>query len=749
MPFHGAYTKRDPHFTIVIHGQLLQNSDRDKEIFMKWDVQHLPKGGWLASLGESTRIQHMSPPETIKDTMLMEKGVPGTYLIGSSLCDPQTGVCTAELEFPAYFNFFARQQRTRIICTPDQAKRILTIFETAVFGPEVAPDSEPGIHSVLQEMDYFRSSPFGSNNYLESSDFLEFLLPGPDGIWKIGNLKIKKESEHWCLSMGKHSIQLPCDPPIPLPAEESSPKVRFEPPAFGITVIGSGHGFDARTKTCGLLIWGNHKGILVDPPIDTTHWIQCMQLNASQIHSLILTHCHADHDAGTLQKILEEGIIELYTTRAIHEAFIAKGIAMTGMSREEFTTLYNFNPVQVGEPIWIEGVEFRFRWSLHSVPTIGFEAFHAMSSFVYTSDHLLAPETYQELHQSGRIDQKRLQELMNFPWHHPVIFHEAGVPPLHTPLSTLEALPLAIRRRIQLLHVSPSQVRKDSGLKIAVPGLENTIVLKEKPSARDKVARMIELLGRSPLFCQLSFAKASEFLSLLRVQKFKSGETIIEKGSEQKDFYLILKGEVEIHVTDREESFRKYYQEGDYIGETAIVLGIPRTADVTAHTDVECACLGEYQFLYFIRGTGIEATIRQLHANRLGTSWDVLQECAILATASSTLKNHLQSMIVRQEIKKGTILSCPHKIGAGAWLMESGVIEVQQGETSRNLKRSQFVLDRRQFDPSQEACTITVTENSIVWHLSREDLNQVIRDYPGLSLRLTPQIQQDMEPAHP
>ena len=42
------------------------------------------------------------------------------------------------------------------------------------------------------------------------------------------------------------------------------------------------------------------------------------------ITTIILTHIHADHDAGTFQQIVKEGHIHLMTTKTIHDSFIRK-----------------------------------------------------------------------------------------------------------------------------------------------------------------------------------------------------------------------------------------------------------------------------------------------------------------------------------------------------------------------------------------------------------------------------------------
>jgi len=83
----------------------------------------LPRGGILISTSAGN-IQLGIPPETIKDTMRLEGGVPGTFIIPQSMFDLQCGIALAEMEFPVYYNFFFRKGKTRIICNEGQRKRI-------------------------------------------------------------------------------------------------------------------------------------------------------------------------------------------------------------------------------------------------------------------------------------------------------------------------------------------------------------------------------------------------------------------------------------------------------------------------------------------------------------------------------------------------------------------------------------------------------------------------------------------------
>jgi glyoxylase-like metal-dependent hydrolase (beta-lactamase superfamily II) len=87
----------------------------------------------------------------------------------------------------------------------------------------------------------------------------------------------------------------------------------FIPPVFGVTVLGSSHGFDPHQSTSGFVLWIHGKGVMVDPPPDASDLLRREGISPRAVTAIVLTHCHADHDAGTFQKVLVEGRVQLFT----------------------------------------------------------------------------------------------------------------------------------------------------------------------------------------------------------------------------------------------------------------------------------------------------------------------------------------------------------------------------------------------------------------------------------------------------
>lgn len=70
-------------------------------------------------------------------------------------------------------------------------------------------------------------------------------------------------------------------------------------------------GFDPCGHTTGFVLWCNGSGIMVDPPPFSNSYLKSMGINPAKISAIIITHCHADHDAGAIEKILFEKKIEV------------------------------------------------------------------------------------------------------------------------------------------------------------------------------------------------------------------------------------------------------------------------------------------------------------------------------------------------------------------------------------------------------------------------------------------------------
>ena len=96
---------------------------------------------------------------------------------------------------------------------------------------------------------------------------------------------------------------------------------------------------------------------------------------------------------------------------------------------------------------------------------------------------------------------------------------------------------------------------------------------------------------------------------------FAKGETIFREGEQGDEFFVVVRGQVEIKSGNR--SFETVGQNGIF-GEMALIDDSPRSATVVALTDVTVAPIQEQQFLFMVKHTPFFALrVMRVLANRL------------------------------------------------------------------------------------------------------------------------------------
>lgn len=707
----------------------------------------LPRGGALISTSKGV-IQFGSPPETIKDSMTSEHGVPDTFIVPQTLFNLQTGTALADLEFPIYFNFFIKKQKTRIICTAAQQARLTTVISESIFGPEsldIEQDvahgiNTPGFPDLRAEMNFFRTLPPPAGGLMVLEDLVDFLLFDDQGRACVDDLEIVYAAQNRLFVLEKGSLIAEIDPEASVQAQylETDPSdTIFHPPLFGITILGSGHGFDPEAMTSGLILWLNRRGVVVDPPVHSTMILQQMGVNPKLIDSVVLTHCHADHDAGTLQKLLQEGKLNLYTTATVFSSFLRKSAALTGITEDLLQKLVNFSPVRVGEALKIKGGEFHFRYTLHSIPTVAFEVAFADKSLVYSSDTLNYPEQIQTLFQDGVLSRERRDHLLHFPWDHTVIIHEAGIPPLHTPLEYLCSLPRDIQERMYLVHVSPGSIPKDCGLRIAPTGLANTLELDVSLLPYAEAIEVLDIFSHLDIFESLSIDKAREFLIVSKQEHYRQGEVVFRKGEPGDTFYFVLHGKVDITLEGR---VLTTYSNSDYFGEKILFSDPKRSATARAGTDCTLLAVARPEMLSFIRGTESERLLRDLAVYQNAALRDILQHSTILAGLTPSQQTQLQRAIkpLDQEVAAGSVLMEKDSAMNGCFLIGRGSVGVYQGRRLLDTLQVGDLFGIRAVISGSggSAYRFQTLDTVELYRIEREALGQYLEKNPGVWVRL-------------
>ncbi|MGA2065869.1 MAG: ATP-binding cassette domain-containing protein [Thermoguttaceae bacterium] len=111
-------------------------------------------------------------------------------------------------------------------------------------------------------------------------------------------------------------------------------------------------------------------------------------------------------------------------------------------------------------------------------------------------------------------------------------------------------------------------------------------------------------LRRVPLFQNLTPRTLTEVADRMKLEKHPAGARIVAQGAEGDKFYLIRRGSVEVRRDAGGESrLLATLTEGAFFGESALVTGEPRNANVSARQDVEVYTLDKEHFRAVIQAS--------------------------------------------------------------------------------------------------------------------------------------------------
>jgi hypothetical protein len=215
----------------------------------------------------------------------------------------------------------------------------------------------------------------------------------------------------------------------------------FVPPAFGVTFLGTSHGFDPKSSTTGFVVrWRGRRGRLtvcgagragVDqrrghaggpaaqlgpdagadghPAPDDPHRV-CHTLPRR-------SRCGHDAEAHVGRKRAFAGggaaatrpgpdadvcaQVTVITTPTIIKSFLRKYSNLTNMPIKVIQSRFIFRSARVGQWMDIFGGEIRVFYAFHTIPCVGFEVRFGSKRIVYSADTFYDPARIQEVRAGG------------------------------------------------------------------------------------------------------------------------------------------------------------------------------------------------------------------------------------------------------------------------------------------------------------------------------------------------------------
>lgn len=118
-----------------------------------------------------------------------------------------------------------------------------------------------------------------------------------------------------------------------------------------------------------------------------------------------------------------------------------------------------------------------------------------------------------------------------------------------------------------------------------------------------------------PLFAQLSKGELAQVAALADEVDLPAGRVLMKEGDRGREFIVLLEGEAEV---ERGGKRLRTLGAGDFLGEIALVSRVPRTATVTAKTDLRALVITDQGFRSLMASTPeIQEKVLEAFAERL------------------------------------------------------------------------------------------------------------------------------------
>jgi CRP/FNR family cyclic AMP-dependent transcriptional regulator len=108
----------------------------------------------------------------------------------------------------------------------------------------------------------------------------------------------------------------------------------------------------------------------------------------------------------------------------------------------------------------------------------------------------------------------------------------------------------------------------------------------------------VELIRKVPLFSKLSKKELADVAHIADELDLPKGKVMALEGDRGREFFVLLEGEADVTKGDRSINTMR---EGDFFGEIALVTKMPRTASVTATSDVRVLVITEHDFAALLK----------------------------------------------------------------------------------------------------------------------------------------------------
>jgi CRP-like cAMP-binding protein len=455
-----------------------------------------------------------------------------------------------------------------------------------------------------------------------------------------------------------------------------------------------------------------------------------------------------------VEKLVSGSPTRVIASDPVFRAFVEKARLLTGrdFEAERLVTHISANP---GHRVRIElaadYAELETRWNLHPIPTNGFKLTFGGRTFGYSGDTQYDPATLEDLRRRGMLAEAHFQDLMYFFWTPDgkptvdLLYHEAGIPPIHTDKDALRALTDAITSKMSLVHIADGDVPR--GFAPAKPRLFATqVLLPTTPGSRRRV-----LLGAMRHVAYLYDMPSTTLETLLHGADIVTNlteEVIIRKGpvapGEPMHFQIVADGRVSVRDGRRVITT---LSRGDTFGEWGIghQHGF-RAADVVADRPTQAIRLSEEQYHWLVgKHPVIQERVDKIRSllQRLQLAQERARLKAALDPGAWSVIEHMNAAQLSgfaifslvKEFKQGHHIFVEKDRADGFYVLLSGHLAVgTEGRFASELSEGDVFGEMGLVEGATRETSVTVVSaDAEVLFMSRQSFQDLLRTMPAFA----------------
>ncbi|MDL1897094.1 cyclic nucleotide-binding domain-containing protein [Anaerolineae bacterium CFX7] len=280
-----------------------------------------------------------------------------------------------------------------------------------------------------------------------------------------------------------------------------------------------------------------------------------------------------------------------------------------------------------------------------------------------------------------------------------------------------------------------------------------SIGLKFSATLGTRVAHLDEYLvtqrlSTNPMLSALSDAEAHALANRLQFRAYERGDTIFAHGDAADAAFLIESGTVRIITASREGEHYQELQDGEIIGQTALITGKPQPATAFAVTEVNAWVLTRNDYLHLIAE---QPTLKLAFARALAEPLSVdeqaqavarLQALPLFADADHSALQAIAERLVMRHYPAGELIYAEGTPGDAMYLCESGRVKLVSDATTEAELRDR-ILPGQSFGEMAlltgrtRAEAAKAIDDSTLWVLYKTEYDELIVQHPALSLALS------------